>query len=243
MQLLTLSLFSALFAGAFASETITGQWTCVDAGDYQLCQNLWGEDNGTGSQNATLVSADGDTISWSTTYTWSEGQYDVKSYSNVNQLDASGMTLGEITSAPTTWNWEYESISSDTVADVSYDIWIGTSASDPGTSTSTFEVMIWVSTEGGAGPLGSEIASDISVGGYSWNLYEGFNTYWQTVSFVTNQGNINDFSSDLKDYFNYLIDNYNMTNSMYLQSVEAGTEPFVGTATLLTNSYTVTVNT
>ncbi|CCM06310.1 uncharacterized protein FIBRA_08561 [Fibroporia radiculosa] len=278
MQLLSLSAITLLASFVAAtSEVITGQWTCVDAGAYQLCQNLWGEDNGVGSQNATLYSATGDSISWSTTYTWADGPYDVKSYSNVNQLSATGMLLSEITSAPTAWQWEYEAISSSTVADVSYDIWVGTSPDDPGTDTSTFEIgrvsilsLFGYPMSGrrldfdSAGPLGSEIASDISVGGYSWNLYSGFNTYWTTVSFVTNQGNIYDFSSDLKDFFGkpsipvlspvslsnpllyrpvYLNENSNVSLSNYLQSVESGTEPFLGTATLYTESFSVTVNT
>lgn len=97
MKLTALSIYVILARCAAASQMLTGQWTCVDSGAYELCQNLWGEgevqcfftmysmlkpsfqDNGTGSQNATLYSASGDSISWSTTYTWSGGQYDVKS--------------------------------------------------------------------------------------------------------------------------------------------------------------------
>lgn len=243
MKLTLLSIFAILARCAAASQTLTGQWTCVDSGAYELCQNLWGEDNGTGSQNATLYSASGDSISWSTTYTWSGGQYDVKSYSSVNQLSANGMLLSDITSAPTSWDWEYQEISSDLVADVSYDIWVGTTPDDPGSNTTTFEIMIWVSTEGGAGPLGSQVASDISVGGYTWNLYEGPNTYWETISFVTAEGNLNNFSSDLKDFFDYLVANYGVSDSDYLQAVESGTEPFTGSATLYTSSFYVVVNT
>lgn len=120
--------------------------------------------------------------------------------------------------------------------------------------------MIWVSTEGGAGPLGSQVASDISVGGYTWNLYEGPNTYWETISFVTTEGNLNNFSSDLKDFFDYLVANYGVSDSdvsdsngsdvsswlsseQYLQAVESGTEPFTGSATLYTSSFYVVVNT
>lgn len=242
-MILYTSFFGVLVTGVLASQSLTGQWTCLDSGAYQICQNLWGEANGVGSQNATLYSASGDSISWSTTYTWADGPYDVKSYTNVNQLSANGMLLSEIVSAPTSWTWEYESIASGTVADVSYDIWVGTTPDDPGSSTTTFEIMIWVSTEGGAGPLGSEVASNISVGGYTWNLYEGPNTNWETISFVTAQGNLYDFSADLKEFFDYLIANRNVSASDYLQSVESGTEPFVGTATLYTESFSVTVNT
>lgn len=146
MKLTALSIYVILARCAAASQMLTGQWTCVDSGAYELCQNLWGEDNGTGSQNATLYSASGDSISWSTTYTWSGGQYDVKSYSSVNQLSANGMLLSDITSAPTSWDWEYQEISSDLVADVSYDIWVGTTPDDPGSNTTTFEMWVIVLT-------------------------------------------------------------------------------------------------
>lgn len=36
-----LPIISVLFAGALA-QTLTGDFTCMTAGNFQLCQNLWG---------------------------------------------------------------------------------------------------------------------------------------------------------------------------------------------------------
>lgn len=46
-----------------------------------------------------------------------------------------------ITSIPTTWKWSYTSASSDLVADVSYDLWLSTSSTGTGaSSTSSYEM-------------------------------------------------------------------------------------------------------
>ena len=54
---------SLALVGASA-QTISGQYTCEDAGAYTLCANLWGEAAGVGSQTSTLVSTNGNEVSW-----------------------------------------------------------------------------------------------------------------------------------------------------------------------------------
>ena len=58
------SLIVVSFALAASAQTISGQYTCEDAGAYTLCQNLWGEAAGVGSQTSTLVSASGNDVTW-----------------------------------------------------------------------------------------------------------------------------------------------------------------------------------
>lgn len=67
-----------LAAGA-AAQTLTGPFDCTPAGAYTLCQNLWGRSAGTGSQSSTLISTNGNTVSWSTTWNWQNGPSSVKS--------------------------------------------------------------------------------------------------------------------------------------------------------------------
>ncbi len=58
--------------------------------------------------------------------------------------------LSAVKTAPTAWQWEYESQSSGIRADVSYDIWLGTAPSgDPASRASSYEIMIWLSGLGG----------------------------------------------------------------------------------------------
>ncbi|KIJ65971.1 glycoside hydrolase family 12 protein [Hydnomerulius pinastri MD-312] len=241
---LSLAFVSGLFALASASTTLTGQYQCLTQGNYELCNNQWGISEGTGSQTATLISTSGNDISWSTTWTWANNENNVKTYSNVASTTAKGMELSAITSAPTAWNWDYVTQSSGIRADVSYDIWIGTTPNGAqASSASSYEIMIWLSGLGGIQPVGSLQKSGVSIGGYTWNVWTGPNSNWETISFVSQSGNINNFSVDLKDFFTWLTANEGVSSSLYLQSIETGTEPFTGSAELMTNSYSVSVST
>ncbi|KAF8119417.1 glycoside hydrolase family 12 protein, partial [Boletus edulis] len=211
---------------AFGPNPLTGQWTCLTRGNYELCNNQWGMANGIGNQSATLISTSGNDISWSTTYTWADNESDVKSYTNVESTTAKGMPLCDITSAPTTWNWEYVTKTSGVHADVAYDIWIGTTPNGAQASPlllRDYDLALYAS------PLGS-LQSEVYIAGYTWNQL-GDNL------FFSKDGHINDFSADLNDFL------VRCSSSLYLQAIESGTEPFIGCAELLTNCYSVSVTT
>ncbi|KAG6835799.1 hypothetical protein H0H93_014589 [Arthromyces matolae] len=246
---------SVVLATTTIAQTLSGQYSCATGGSYTLCQNLWGEAQGTGSQTSTLISASGNSVSWSTQWTWANNPNSVKSYANVISNTAKGVQLSNIASAPTTWNWQYQSESTGIRADVSYDIWTGVaSAGDPATNASSYEIMIWLSGQGGIQPVGSQVASGISLAGYTWNLWKGPNSNWEVLSFVSASGDITSFSADLGVFFRGCSSDLHTTfeayriyqnisfKTRYLQSVQSGTEPFTGSATLLTNSYSVAVN-
>jgi len=242
-MLLSISFVAGLLAGARAATVLTGQYSCATAGNYELCNNQWGISDGTGSQNATLISTSGSDISWSTTWTWADNENDVKTYTNVENTAATGMVLSTITSAPTSWDWEYVTESSGIRADVSYDIWFGSTAGGAqASSTSEYEIMIWLSGLGGIQPVGSLNKSSVSLAGYTWNIWTGTNSNWEVISFVSANGNINSFSEDLNTFFKYLYTNYGVSDSLYLNGIEAGTEAFTGSAELLTSSYSVSVS-
>ncbi|KAJ3487633.1 hypothetical protein NLI96_g3398 [Meripilus lineatus] len=226
-----------------SAEVLTGAFDCLGAGAYTLCQNQWGARAGVGSQNSTLLSATGNSVSWMTNYTWANGPNNVKSYANVIHNTAKGVQLANIQSAPTSWTWDYLTESQGIRADVSYDIWTGVpSSGDPATSASSFEIMIWLSGLGGIQPVGSQILSNIQVAGHSWNLWKGPNANWQVLSFVSANGEIKDFNVDLNDFFKYLIANQGVAPTQFLQAIQTGTEPFVGTASLFIENFSVAVN-
>lgn len=95
-MLLSLASVTGLFALARGSTTLTGQYTCLTQGNYELCNNQWGIGerrggsnectaelgpfvaDGTGNQTAILISTSGNDISWSTTWTWADNENDVK---------------------------------------------------------------------------------------------------------------------------------------------------------------------
>lgn len=216
----------------------------MPAGTFTLCQNLWGADEGVGSQNSTFISSSGNSVSWSTSYTWANNENNVKSYANVQSNSVAGILLSDLASAPTTYDWTYETSSSGLRADVSYDIWLGpTSNGLPASTNSAYEIMIWLSGEGGIQPVGQSIETGISLANETWTLWNGPNTNWQVFSFVAANGNINNFSGDLVDFFDFLVQNHGVSDSLYLQAVESGTEPFTGTATLMISDFSVSATT
>ncbi|KAI0770630.1 concanavalin A-like lectin/glucanase domain-containing protein [Fomes fomentarius] len=217
MHFSTLVTLVALAASAVArpaETTLTGQYDCAPAGAYTLCQNLWGKNAGVGNQNLTLISTSGN----------SNTQKNVKSYANVPHNSAKGIQVYRV--------------------DVSYDIWTGVQPSgDPATSASSYEIMIWLA--GTIHPVGSQVQMGISLAGHHWslwNLWKGLNANWEVLSFVSQDGDINNFSVDLKVFFDYLVQNQGVAGMQYIQAIQAGTEPFTGSTDLLTSTYSVAVN-
>jgi xyloglucan-specific endo-beta-1,4-glucanase len=126
------------------------------------------------------------------------------------------------------------------VCNVAYDLFTSSTA----TGSAQYEIMIWLGSIGGAGPIsasGSPIANP-SVAGRSWKLFKGQNGQMTVFSFVA-PSNVNNFSGDLKQFVNYLSSSQGFPRSQILQSVGAGTEPFVGSgAKFTTTGYSCSVN-
>ena len=88
------------------ATSICGQWDAAVSGTYTLYQDLWGESSATsGSQCSTPNSLSGNTISWSTSWTWAGGSNSVKSYANVVVTQSTGYELSAISSIPTVWDY------------------------------------------------------------------------------------------------------------------------------------------
>ncbi|KAJ7290369.1 endocellulase [Mycena rebaudengoi] len=231
MHLSALVVSSVLFTGLSVAQTITGQFDCLPAGAA-----------GVGSQSSTLTHATAQTVAWTTNYTWANGPNNVKSYANVESVAGKGVQLQNIASAPTSWAWSYATQSSGIRADVAYDIWFGKASSgNPATSASSYEIMIWLSGLGGIQPVGSQITTGTVVANHTWNLWKGPNANWEVFSFVSAAGNLNSFNVDLNDFFKYLVQQQGVAATQFVQSIQAGTEPFVGTANLVTSAYSVSI--
>ncbi|KAJ5106405.1 hypothetical protein N7456_003080 [Penicillium angulare] len=211
-----------------------GQWDTITTGSYIVYNDLWGEAEATsGSQCVGVDSLSGTTLAWHTAWTWAGGSSDVKSYANA-ALDFTAKTLSSINTIKTTWKWSYSTTS--IVADVSYDMFLAASAS----GSSEYEIMVWLAALGGAGPIsstGSAVATT-TIGGVEFKLYSGPNGATTVYSFVATSTTTS-FSGDLKEFFTYLIDNEGLSSSLYLTDVQAGTEPFTGSATLTVSEYSV----
>lgn len=217
--------------------TFCGQWDSQTTGNYIVYNNLWGMSSGTGSQCTTVDSLSGNTLAWHTSWSWSGGQYNVKSYANT-VVGFTKRALSSVSSIPSTWRWTYTG--SGMVSNVAYDLFTSSSAS----GSAQYEIMIWLAAFGGAGPIsstGSPIAT-VTIAGVSWRLYKGMNGSMTVFSFVASS-NVASFSGDLKSFVNYLTSSQGLPTSQILQSIGAGTEPFVGSnAVFKTSAYTCSVS-
>ncbi|KAF9480880.1 glycoside hydrolase family 12 protein [Pholiota conissans] len=225
----------AVLTAQYATETEAN-------GRFILGNNLWGlSADPSGSQSSQATAANGNSVSWRTTYAWSGAPTQVKSYANLDLRSGIGKTLASIQSIPTSWQWSYSSASSNLVADVSYDLWLSKTAGTTGaTSASTYEIMIWLSARGGATPAGSQVGT-VNINGLNWKLFKGVVGSWNIFSFVA-PSEMTNFNEDLKPFFNYLVSSQGVPSNQFLVQAQSGTEPFVGSATLTTQSYSLAIN-
>jgi xyloglucan-specific endo-beta-1,4-glucanase len=102
--------------------------------------------------------------------------------------------------------------------------------------------MIWLANYN-AGPISytygadgspTPVASNLSLGGHTWNLYYGTNGANYVYSFLPTSGTITSFSADLNAFLQYLSKSQTLAATQYLTTVQAGTEATSGSATLTT---------
>ncbi len=84
-----------------------GAWDSVSTGPYHLYQNLWGTSAATsGYQCSQINGLSGNSLAWSTSWSWQGGKYNVKSYTDVG-LQMTSKPLNQFKSIPTKWSWRY----------------------------------------------------------------------------------------------------------------------------------------
>jgi hypothetical protein len=193
------------------------------------------------------------TISWKTDYNWSGANNTVKGYPaailgwqstkgwRVSSQTMLPKTISSLSSAKCSWAY---TVSGGASQDVAYDIWVhsGTCTKDAITSSTvpSDEIMIWLYTNGGIVPIGNTSQPGLSISGATWDLWEGSvsssGSSWKVHSFKR-QGNSTTVNNlDIKAF----IDKLNL-GSKCLTSIQAGTEVFQGSGSVMTNSYTCDV--
>ncbi|KAI9170615.1 chondroitin AC/alginate lyase [Paramyrothecium foliicola] len=232
---------SALLATkALASPTPTleeratqmcGNWGTVPTEGFTVYHNNWGAGGSgiSGSQCTTFNSVKSKSFSWSTSWSWSGAPIQVKSYSNValeNMMDQQLMRA------------RYSG--TNMVSDVSYDLWLAPSVG----AKNKYEIMIWLGSYGGAGPISETNEKPLAtptILNVKWKLFKGPNGDTTVYSFVA-PSNIGNWSGDLKKFFDYLTSSQGVSKDMVVTSLQAGTEPFVGSNCVFsTSAYTISV--
>lgn len=133
------SILLALTATANA-QTLCDQYGYYASNGYEINNNEWGKGSGSGSQCTYVNSVSGSGISWRTTWNWSGGDNNVKSYPNAGLQISNAKLVSQINNIPTSASWSYSN--TNIRADVAYDLF---TASDPNHSKSSgdYELMIW----------------------------------------------------------------------------------------------------
>jgi cellulose 1,4-beta-cellobiosidase len=147
-------------------------------------------------------------------------------------IRASDIHPGTVT---TSWSTAQPGGSSD--YDVAYDIWFNQTPTTSGQPNGT-ELMIWLNHNGPVQPFGSQVASDVSVGGRGYNVWFG-QQGWNTVSYTMTAGTTSVSNLDLQAVVADAVKRGYIGNSWYLIDVEAGFEAWQGGAGLATKSFSV----
>jgi hypothetical protein len=234
---------------AHAASTCTASAT-ITQGKYYVNNNLWGRDAGNGWQCSWDSYQSGNTIGWGTNWDWTSKSpaqdNSVKSYaSSVLGWHWGWKTTG--TQLPTQlsarkavrtdWSFNVRHNRPGTM-NVAYDLWLHDKANPDWPDNPTDEVMIWLYRTGGAGPVGSKVAT-LNIGGATWDLYQG-DIGWKVHSFIRTS-NTTSASLDLSQFTRALENRGSLSSNKYLSSVQAGTEVFHGAGQLDTTAYSVTV--
>ena len=183
-------------------KNMCGEQEGYSASGYRVQNNLWGKNSATsGSQCSAFNSASGSSVAWSTTWQWSGGDNNVKSYS-YSSRDFSKRLVSQISSIPSTAIW---SVSNQNIrANVAYDLFTAQDINHP-TSGGDYELMIWLGRYGGVQPIGS-YKTTVTLAGRSWSLYVGYNGSMKVFSFVAPNA-VSNFSGNIKEFFNYMASN------------------------------------
>jgi len=149
-------------------------------------------------------------------------------------IQVGSMTPGDVT---TSWNTTQTYTGA---YDVAYDIWFNQTPTTSGQPNAE-EMMIWINHNGGVQPAGSVVASNVSVGGHTYTVWEARDSIWNVVSYVLNTGTTSVSNLDVGLLAADSVTRGYMTNSDYLIDLEAGFEMWQGGAGLATNSYSVNI--
>lgn len=209
------------------------RWSSWDVNGYTIYNNIWGDGHGT---QCLWAYNQGNWGVWAD-HPSSGG---IKSYPNVDyDVNYTVSSMPTITASfnSTTPGWgSYNT---------AFDIWYNNYA---------YEIMLWVNWNGSMGPISYNygcsgypstacpVATNVNVGGHTWNLYEGTNGSATVYSFLrtsdTNSGTVN-----ITQISQWLANNSYFSSNTNLHEIQFGFEitNSSGGADFRVNSYNVNV--
>jgi hypothetical protein len=155
---------------------------------------------------------------------------------------SSGMPIqvSNLGSGAATTSWSTTQPGGSSAYDVAYDIWFNQTPTTSGQPNGA-ELMVWLNHNGPVQPFGSQVASNVSVGGHTYNVWFG-NQGWNTISYTMTSGATSVSNLDIGQLAANAVSRGYIQNSWYLIDVEAGFELWQGGAGLATNSFSVSTS-
>jgi Glycosyl hydrolase family 12/Cellulose binding domain/Putative Ig domain len=247
-------------AGAIAALAVTGppalaasttlcnsQTASAGGGTYTVQNNEWG------SSAAECITADGGTdftvasSSISNSTSGAPGGYpSIYQGCHWGNCSSGGLTTtpvqaSNLSSGKVTTSWSTTQPGGSNDYDVAYDIWFNKTSATTG-QPNCLELMVWLNHNGPVQPFGSQVAANVSIGGHAYNVWEGAQSTWNTVSYTMTTGTTSVSNLDIGQLAQDAINRGYMPSSCWLIDVEAGFELWQGGAGLATNSFSVNVN-
>jgi Glycosyl hydrolase family 12 len=208
----TLALSASAHAWVYTTTAQYGSWS---GGGYTVGNDIW-----SGEGNQTLYVNSGSNWELISNNMTGGG---VKAYGNSAYYPNYSNLNGACTSY-------FEGSSNASAYDMAYDIW---------TDNYVDEIMLWEDWTSNVGPIGSEIASNVTVGGNTWNIYRG-NTGHNVVSLLSTSKKYNG-TNNVQAIMQYL-NSKGWLSSATLYEVAFGYEITDGSnAESYTSSYSVTL--
>jgi cellulose 1,4-beta-cellobiosidase len=151
-------------------------------------------------------------------------------------IQVSNLSTGRVTTS-----WSTSQPGGSNAYDVAYDIWFNKTSTTGGQPNCT-ELMVWLNHNGGVQPFGSVIASNVSVGGHTYNIWNGQQGFGNTISYNMTSGTTSVSGLDVGALAQDAVNRGQLSRSCFLIDVEAGFELWRGGAGLATNSFSVNVH-
>ncbi len=225
----------------------------VSLGQYWANNNQWGvAASGTSGQQCVWGTCQtGDLVGWGTSWNWTNASGGVKTYASIVfgwqygfKVTNTGLPVLISTNPQVNCGWDF-TVSQTGTLDVSYDTWlhptdVSKAVNDGANTTPSEEIMIWLYEAGGAGPIsatGKPVASNISLAGATWNLYQGPGGSTWPVSSYVRTSTATTAVMNMMVFYNDLVTRGWIPNTRYLSSIQAGTEVTSGSGSLTTNGF------
>jgi cellulose 1,4-beta-cellobiosidase len=153
-----------------------------------------------------------------------------------NPIEVANLTPGTVS---TSWSTTQPGGSSD--YDVAYDIWFNQTPTTSGQPNGS-ELMVWLNHNGSVQPFGSEVATNVTLGGHTYNVWEGAQSTWDTVTYEMTSPATSVSNLDIGTLAQDMVTRGFTKSSWFLIDVEAGFELWQGGAGLATNTFSVDIN-